>query len=220
MKRGLMSIAVASSVLMMNGCANNQPAPDRIVKNVEMKQQVVYEKQSKTQEEIRNEKAAELFQSLPSWVHNPDIFDDAIAVVGIAKNLKQRKMKYVMKIARANAREQFAKQILVYVDTKLKTAMEEASINGDLNIEEAITDGTQEVVKNMKLSGAKQVNSHLGRDGNMYVHMKISTKPINKAMKKKLQQIEEKLVQNTKNSIAREEIKKSMKLIERNADFN
>jgi len=90
MKRGLMSIAVASSVLMMNGCANNQPAPDRIVKNVGMKQQVVYEKQSKTQEEIRNEKAAELFQSLPSWVHNPDIFDDAIAVVGIAKNLKQR----------------------------------------------------------------------------------------------------------------------------------
>ncbi|MEA2019917.1 MAG: hypothetical protein U9N59_15915 [Campylobacterota bacterium] len=214
MKKSLVTIAVASSVFMMSGCAgNNEPAPQKIVKTEKVERKVVYQKQTATKEEIKVQDESEIYNSLPHWVHNPDSVEDGVGAMGVAEKSKYRTVRDVIRIAQHDARVKLAKQVLVSINAEFNDALEEGITNDHINVEKAVKNNSQEIAKNVRLSGAKQINSFAAKDGNFYVHMKISNKIVKQGVKKGLRKLEQEMINSAQSDIAREEIKKNMNLI-------
>lgn len=200
----------------MSGCANgSQPAPEHITKNVQTKQEVVYHKESLTKDEIKKQKASDIYNSLPKWVINEGHIEDGVGAIGTAKMTGSRTIKHVRNYAMSDARKNFAKQVLTELSGSFTDKLEDTTTNENTNVIEGIKDELDEVLKTVKLSGASPRKSYLAKDGTMYVWLTISTNTLDKYSKSVSKKLEEKVIQNAQNQLVRDEAKKVMNHLNR-----
>lgn len=106
---------------------------------------------------------------LPAWVLDPAA-DNGIAAVGIASPSKGG-IKFQLQKARLDAKANIASTIRSEISRVTKNALRSAKVNENDDVEEFFTQATKEVVKNLPLSGVKQINIFKSSDGTLYVHM-------------------------------------------------
>ena len=220
MKKNILSIAVISSVVMLSGCASDQPVPNKIVKNVQVEQHVVYQKQSMSKEEIVKEKASNVFNSLPEWIKNSkEYVKDGITAVGSVKVSKNDDLADRIKDARDEGRLELAKRALVQISSTIKKARERASVNLDSNVKKALQENVKILLKDVLVSGAHQIDSYLDKNGNFYVLMKIDNRLLNTKTKSMLKDVKVQLLKNEYNDNVRKEISKNVDSMINNLEF-
>jgi hypothetical protein len=118
---------------------------------------------------------------LPSWVLNPEI-NDGIAAVGISSSSKGG-IKFQLQNAKLDAKANIASRIQSEISRVSKNALRSAKVNENDDVEEFFTQATKEVVKNLPLSGVKQINIFRDKEGTLYVHMKLSNEDYSSFLK-------------------------------------
>lgn len=117
----------------------------------------------------------------PDWVFNPSSVsknDTEIAAVGIGESSKGG-LKVQIAQAKSDARGNIANQILSEVARISKDAIRKTNIAGVEDVEKIFSQATQEVVRDLPLSGAEQ--THIWQDpktDTLYVRMTVDSKKV------------------------------------------
>ena len=117
----------------------------------------------------------------PDWVFNPSSVsknDNEIAAVGIGEQSKGG-LKVQIAQAKSDARGNIANQILSEVARISKDAIRKTNIAGVEDIEKIFSQATQEIVRDLPLSGVEQ--THIWQDPKtdiLYVRMTIDSKKV------------------------------------------
>ena len=117
----------------------------------------------------------------PDWVFNPSSVsknDGEIAAVGIGESSKGG-LKVQIAQAKSDARGNIANQILSEVARISKDAIRKTNIAGVEDVEKIFSQTTQEVVRDLPLSGVEQ--THIWQDpktDTLYVRMTVDSKKV------------------------------------------
>ncbi|MEA1918188.1 MAG: LPP20 family lipoprotein [Campylobacterota bacterium] len=147
--------AITASIILMSGCS--APTPKQ-------------EAQSLKEEQIKT--AA----SLPSWVLNPQS-QDGITAVGMAA-YSRHGLRIMRPQAEMDARAKLAGQIQTIVSRSQKQAIRSVQIANVDDMENIFTQSTNEVIKEIPLSGAVVVNQAMVANGDYYVQMVIKKREL------------------------------------------
>ena len=169
LKNRVSILILVSWIFLVNSYANNQSIPEKIVKEEQVVKDIVDTKQLKTEQEIENEKVSDIYNSLPIWIRNKGYIEDGIGVIGVAKKLKYRTIRDVMRIAEHDARMKLARTLFSKISRDLEYKLKEAETNNNIDVIKGLISNSKEIVNNVKLSGVIFKDSYFAKDGNYYV---------------------------------------------------
>ena len=143
--------------------------------------------------------------NLPDWVLDPSI-QGKVSAVGIASKTAAGIQLQIAQ-AEANGRANLATSIQTEVSRITKDATKQVKINGTEQVEQFFAQATQEVVKNLPISGARRVNIFQSpQDGTMYIQMVIDSSIVQQYLKDRVELFSESM---KKAGVARETIKET-----------
>ena len=172
MKKSLM-IVLIGSIFVIGGCAQDKPAPQKIVKEEYIKKDVVYRKDSMSQEDVENARASEIYNNLPQWVKNNCPIKNGLGAVGVAQRKKYRPMSLVRDIAIANANKNLSNQIKMTVLSNFLHKTKDISEEDKRKFKEEVEESLK-ISSNNHISGAEPFKSYMSPDGNFYICVIIS----------------------------------------------
>lgn len=132
--------------------------------------------------------------NLPSWVLSPydGLSDNVVAGVGISKKpANNDQLRFLIIQAEAAARAEIATTIQTEVSRMVKDAMQSASIEKINAVESSFAVVTQEVVKNVPLSGAVRDKIYQDKNGIVYVRLIINNNIIKNYLNERLENYNE-----------------------------
>jgi hypothetical protein len=200
-------------LVFLSGCSNNQPAPEKIVKKEQVTRQVTYHKETKTEDEIKHEKEAEIYNSLPRWIRTNGYIDNGIGAVGIAKKTRYRTMQDISNIAENDAYAKLAKTVHTEVSSVIDQRLAEAKNNDNIDTIKGLKSIIEITVKNIKLSGVIFKDSYLAKDGTYYVWAVLTPKKLDSFTKRAMNKLKKQAIENAENENARKEVEKTFKAL-------
>lgn len=141
---------------------------------------------------------------LPEWILKPDV-EDGVAAVGIASPSKGG-IKFQIPKAEIDAKANIATIIQSEISRVTKDALREANVNDVNDVEQAFSQATKEVVRDLPMSGVKRINIYQAKDGTLYVHMVLKNDDYSKYLQNSRKLYEQRLKEA---NLARENINKS-----------
>ncbi len=193
------TLAIGASIFLLSGCNGTQPTVQ--------KHQMVQPPLTKKQEMIRS------VNSLPQWVVNPTS-KDGITAVGMAGYSKYG-LRVMKPQAEMDARAKLAGQIQTIVSRSQKKAMRLSQVANIDSMDNAFSQTTKEVIKEIPLSGAVIVNQKMVESGDYYVQMVIKKQTIAQKLNDS-REIYKKNLQQAK--LTRDGIEKGMKVLDKMID--
>ncbi|MFT6106028.1 MAG: hypothetical protein ACJA0S_000981 [Rickettsiales bacterium] len=154
--------------------------------------------------DLRNDSKTQNISELPEWVISPDV-SDGIARVGIA-NDSVGGIKFQIPQAEIDARANIATAISSEISRVTKDALRESKVGQVNDVEQAFSQATKDVVKNMPLSGVKRINMYQAADGTLYIRMVLKNDDYGKYIQNSQKIYEDRLKQA---NLSRENLNKS-----------
>ena len=175
MKRKILLIV---SILFINGCGANNTHISTPHKEIEVKKVQIQE------DENQNKKISKIYNNLPAWITNPINTKTGITAIGVAQKFKYRTIRDLRRMAFDDALINLAKSISVYISSKLtKTLQYKYKSKNKKDFQKTIELKTQEIVKNVNIVGAREINSYFSESGEFYIRIQIPYNSIDQKIK-------------------------------------
>ncbi len=190
--KSLLFSTLSISLLLLSGCS--QPTPQERAMN--LKEQQIQE-----------------VNSLPKWITNPQSVD-GITAVGMSA-YSRHGIRVMKPQAEMDARAKLAGQIQTLISRSQKQALRSVQIENTDDMENIFSQSTEELIKEIPLSGAVIVNQKMTKSGDYYVQMIIKKRELIKEINEDKKIYE----QNLKHSkLTREGIEDGMKVLDKMMD--
>ena len=122
---------------------------------------------------ITNKEISRIYNNLPLWIINPTNTKTGITAIGVAKKLKYRTMRDLRRIAFNDGLVNLAKNISVHINSELTKNLEYKSGNKKGFLQKSIKIKTKEIVRDINIIGAEQIDSYFSENGEFYILIQI-----------------------------------------------
>lgn len=189
------TLAITASIFLLSGCNNTQPT----VQKYEVAQPPLTEK----------EKMIKSVNSLPQWILNPTS-RGGITAVGMAGYSKHG-LRVMKPQAEMDAKAKLAGQIQTIISRSQKNAIRLSQVANVDDMDNAFSQSTKEVIKEIPLSGAVVVNQRMVESGDYYVQMVIKRQVVAQELDASKEVYKKNL---TDAKLTRESVEEGMKVLD------